>query len=94
MSKTKVVRTEGEIRGIAKREVMKAVNAALPTGKKVKISEIAVVWQCWVLGNWKAMLTCTAKGVDKYYEFTYEKSKDKAYLDEYEHANNTVISFK
>lgn len=90
MSKTKVVRTEGELRGIARREVMKAVNAKLPSGEKIKISDVAIVWQCWILGNWKAMITTTNKS-DLYYEFTYDKSKDRAYLDEYAHAMNSVI---
>ncbi len=94
MSKTKVVRTESELRGIAKRMVMKAVNAKLPSGKKIKISDVSIVWQCWTLGNWKAMIAPTAKGTDEYFEFTYDKSKDKAYFDAYAIESKEEVSLK
>lgn len=45
-------------------------------------SEISVVWQCWILGNQKALLT-TGNSDGLYFEVTYNVDKNEFYFDAY-----------
>lgn len=50
-----------------------------------------VVWFCFILGGWKALVSSThADG--RYYEVTYDKDRGKAYIDTYMKTHNNVIS--
>ena len=51
---------------------------------------INVVWFCYILGGWKALL-CTSLPDQEYYEITYDKVKGKIYLDIYEKKENVEI---
>jgi hypothetical protein len=41
-----------------------------------------VVWFCYVLGGWKALIS-SDKSDGRYYEVTYNKAKEEAYVDCY-----------
>lgn len=51
---------------------------------------VNVVWFCYILGGWKALL-CTNLPDQEYYEITYDKVKSKIYLDIYEKMDNIEI---
>lgn len=51
---------------------------------------INVVWFCYILGGWKALL-CTNIPDQKYYEITYDKVKGEIYLDIYVKMDNIEI---
>lgn len=55
-----------------------------PNGKKFGVH---VVWECWVLGSMKFLLT-TDLPDGKYYEVTYNHGKGEFYLDEYVRVHN------
>lgn len=49
-----------------------------------------VVWFCYILGGWKALVSTTL--IDgMYYEITYDKAKGKIYLDAYKKFENQEI---
>lgn len=52
--------------------------------------EVYVVWFTFTLGNWKAMLSTTLPD-GRYYEVTYNKAKNEAYIDTYIKVVNTVV---
>ncbi len=49
--------------------------------------EVYVVWNAYVLGNMKALLSTTLSD-GMYYEVTYNKVKNEIYLDAYEKRGN------
>ena len=49
--------------------------------------EVHVVWECYILGSMKLMLT-TDLPDGKYYEVTYNYDKGEFYLDEYVRTHN------
>ena len=52
--------------------------------------DVYVVWQCYILGNAKWLLSTTlADGM--YYEVTYNKAKREFYLDAYKKFENRCI---
>lgn len=51
---------------------------------------VYVVWQCYILGNIKALLTTTLPD-GMYYEVTYNGEKDEFYLDAYKKFDNKCI---
>lgn len=55
--------------------------------------EIYVVWQCYILGNMKWLLSTTITD-GMYYEVTYNKSKNEFYLDVYKKFENHCIRNK
>ena len=55
--------------------------------------EVFVVWQCYILGNAKWLLSTTLPD-GMYYEVTYNKSKDEFYLDAYKKFENRCIPNK
>lgn len=52
--------------------------------------EVFVVWQCYILGNVKWLLSTTLTD-GMYYEVTYNKVKDEFYLDAYKKFENRCI---
>ena len=46
-----------------------------------------VVWNAYILGNMKALLSTTVED-GMYYEVTFNKAKNEIYLDAYKHAEN------
>ncbi len=52
--------------------------------------DVYVVWYCYTLGGWKALLSTTV--VDgMYYEVTYDKNKKATYLDAYKKWENVEV---
>lgn len=56
-------------------------------------NDVYVVWQCYILGNAKWLLSTTLPD-DMYYEVTYNKVKDEFYLDAYKKFENRCIPNK
>ena len=48
-----------------------------------------IVWFCFVLGGWKALVSTTLPD-GRYYEVTYNKITEETYVDTYVKVNNTV----
>ena len=55
--------------------------------------EVFVVWQCYILGNAKWLLSTTLPD-GMYYEVTYNKAKDEFYLDACKKFENRCIPNK
>ena len=53
--------------------------------------DVYVVWFCYVLGNWKALIS-TALADGMYYEVTYSFAKSEMYLDAYKKFENKRIT--
>lgn len=53
-------------------------------------SQVFVVWFCFILGNWKALVSTTLPD-GRYYEVTYSQAKKEFYVDTYIKLNNTVV---
>ena len=86
----KPVLGEVELKQLAKKKVMAWCNHN--TEEKYKIGDVYVVWQCYILGNWKAMLSTSHSGDGLYFEATYNKAKKELYLDVYGKKDN--VKFK
>jgi hypothetical protein len=52
--------------------------------------EVYVVWYCFILGGWKALVSTTLPD-GRYYEVTYNKAKSEVYLDTYKKTHNQAI---
>lgn len=52
--------------------------------------EVYVVWQCYILGNAKWLLSTTLPD-GMYYEVTFNKAKNEFYLDAYKRFENRCI---
>jgi Family of unknown function (DUF6275) len=52
--------------------------------------DIYIVWFCFTLGNWKALISTTLPD-GMYYEVTYDKAMRRAYLDVYKKFHNQMI---
>ena len=59
-------------------------------GREFSLDDIYVVWFCYILGGWKALLSTTAED-NKYYEVTHNASKNQTYIDTYVKESNTVF---
>lgn len=57
------------------------------------IEEVYVVWYCFTLGGWKALISTTISD-GRYYEVTYDKNKKQVYLDTYRKTHNQAIDIK
>lgn len=49
-----------------------------------------IVWFCFILGGWKALVSTTLPD-GRYYEVTYNKEKKEAYIDTYKKTHNHAI---
>lgn len=52
--------------------------------------DVFVVWNAYILGNIKALLSTTLTN-GMYYEVTYNKAKDEIYFDAYKKVENRKI---
>ena len=52
--------------------------------------DVFVVWQCYILGNAKWLLSTTLKD-GMYYKVTFNKAKNEFYLDAYKKFENRCI---
>lgn len=55
--------------------------------RSVPAFQIRLVWFCYILGGWKALLSTDLKD-DMYYEITYSSAKKETYLDAYSKLEN------
>lgn len=62
------------------------------TDTHVTFSEdkVYIVWFCYILGGWKALVSTTLPD-SMYYEVTYDKNKKCVYLDAYKKWENVVV---
>lgn len=49
-----------------------------------------VVWFCYILGGWKALVSTPIED-GRYYEVTYDKAKGCAYVDTYHKEDNEMV---
>jgi hypothetical protein len=61
--------------------------------KKLKESEVFIVWFCKTLQNWKALVSTTISD-GMYYEVTYDGDKKETYLDAYKKWENVCVKDK
>jgi hypothetical protein len=62
-----------------------------PENNKLGLTDIYVVSFTYVLGNWKALVSTTrADGL--YYEVTFNREKQEAYVDKYEKKDNLRLT--
>lgn len=58
--------------------------------KKLKESEVFIVWFSKTLQNWKALISTTISD-GMYYEVTYNGDKKETYLDAYKKRENVCV---
>ena len=61
--------------------------------KKLKESEVFIVWFSKTLQNWKALVSTTISD-GMYYEVTYNGEKKETYLDAYKKWENVCVKDK
>jgi hypothetical protein len=66
------------------------VDAHLDKNEPQAEYSVFVVWQCYILGNVKWLLSTTLPD-GMYYEVTYNKAKNEFYLDAYKKFENQCI---
>ena len=71
--------------------VRKYVEEHLDKSDQKQEFEVFVVWQCYILGNAKWLLSTTLPD-GMYYEVTYNKVKNEFYLDAYKKFENRCHS--
>lgn len=71
----------------AKKLVREYIADHLDKADEMPAFEVFVVWNAYILGNAKALLSTTLPD-GMYYEVTYNKAKNEIYLDAYKHAEN------
>ena len=54
------------------------------------VDDVFVVWFCYILGNFKALVSTTKKD-EKYFEVTFDTLKERVYVDEYRKTNQVVL---
>jgi hypothetical protein len=54
-------------------------------------SDPHVVWFCYILGGWKALLITEAND-GRYYEVTYDRAKLSVYVDTYVKESNVSLA--
>lgn len=79
---------------IAKQIVLHYAIDHLDIADEVALSprDVYIVWQCYILGNLKALLS-TSLHDGMYYEVTYNAKTDDFYLDAYKKWENKCIPF-
>lgn len=66
------------------------VNKHLDKSDQTPEYDVYIVWFCYILGGWKALASTTLPD-GMYYEITYDKNRDKIYLDAYKKFQNVEI---
>ena len=59
-------------------------------GVDLDSEQVYVVWFCFILGGWKALISTTVAN-GRYYEVTYDKVKNQIYIDTYEKIDNVAV---
>ena len=78
---------------LARTIVFDWVSEGLGESKKhptFSVDDVYVVWYCFILGGWKALISTTLPD-GRYYEVTYNKNKGEVYLDTYLKTHNHAI---
>ena len=73
------------------RIVKEYIDAHLDKSDDVPLYNIYVVWQCYILGNAKWLISTTLRD-GMYYEVTYNREKREYYLDAYKKFENKCIA--
>lgn len=78
---------------LAKMHVTQYFNRKVEKTDVFSLSEdqVYVVWFCYILGGWKALLSTTVND-GMYYEVTYNREKRETYVDAYKKWDNLAIS--
>lgn len=66
------------------------VQANWPATDERVAFEVYVVWFCYILGGWKALVSTTIPD-NKYYEVTFNKDTDEMYVDTYLKVSNKAV---
>lgn len=53
-------------------------------------SDVYVVWFCYILGRWKALISTNVQD-NMYYEVTYDRDKNVTYIDAYRKIENIEV---
>lgn len=56
----------------------------------IGLDDVYIVWFCYILGGWKALVSTTLPD-DQYYEVTYDREKGRTYIDVYKKKENIVV---
>lgn len=75
----------------AKKLVREYTTDHLDKADKTPVFEVFVVWNAYILGNAKALLSTTLPD-GMYYEVTYNKAKKEIYLDAYKKFENICFA--
>ena len=75
----------------AKNAVAKYVVEHFDKTDEVAAFDVFVVWNCYILGNQKALLSTTISD-GMYYEVTYNAAKDEIYFDAYKKFENRCLN--
>jgi hypothetical protein len=82
---------------VAKDLVMRYYNGRHPTNK-ITTDDVVVVWQCYILGFWKVLVTTNIQD-GMYYEVTFDRTGYQetgtchVYLDAYKRWENVSLEF-
>lgn len=55
-------------------------------------NDVYVVWFCYILGNWKALVSTTIPD-NMYYEVTFDRGRQKVYIDSYKKFKNQEFEY-
>lgn len=56
-----------------------------------EMSELSVVWFCYTLGNFKALVKNTSRKDGLYFEVTFDEMRKRLYIDEYRKVNHRTL---
>ena len=86
--------TNKEFIKIAQEQVVEYFNSHVDKtdNKTITINDVFVVWDCYILGHQKALLSTTVSD-GMYYEITYNSNKHEMYFDAYKKWENKCIKF-
>lgn len=59
-------------------------------GRPLDQKDIFVVWFCYILGGWKALLSTIVED-NRYYEVTHNVAKNQTYVDTYVKESNVMF---
>lgn len=64
-----------------------------PAAINFNINDVYVVWFCYILGNFKALVS-TSIPDNMYYEVTFDLYKKKVYIDAYKKFKNEAFDYE
>ena len=80
-----------DMNGHVRKIVRDYVNEHLDKSDGDQSFDVFTVWQCYILGNAKWLISTTLPD-GMYYEVTYNKEKNEFYLDAYKKFENRCIA--